>query len=92
MMMVVVVVTMIMIMMIMVMVMVITGGLGSATELGELEIREVELRRKGFEANFGREEGSVVNRFRRVDSETSCVTRERVEFGGADWKWKGFHW
>ena len=76
---------------VMVMVVVI-ASFSEATELRESTILEIERRRKGFEAKYGRMEGLIENRLgKRVDSGASSVTRKRVEFCGADWIREGFH-
>lgn len=88
----VVVVMMIMMVVMLVLVLVVIAGFSEVTELRESTILEIERRRKGFEAEYGRMEGLIENRLgKRVDSEASSVTRKRVEFCGADWIREGFH-
>lgn len=88
----VVVVMMIMMVVMLVLVVVVIAGFSEVTELRESTILEIERRRKGFEAEYGRMEGLIENRLgKRVDSEASSVTRKRVEFCGADWIREGFH-
>lgn len=83
---------MIMMVVMLVLVVVVIAGFSEVTELRESTILEIERRRKGFEAEYGRMEGLIENRLgKRVDSEASSVTRKRVEFCGADWIREGFH-
>lgn len=83
---------MIMMVVMLVVVVVVIAGFSEVTELRESTILEIERRRKGFEAEYGRMEGLIENRLgKRVDSEASSVTRKRVEFCGADWIREGFH-
>lgn len=83
---------MIMMVVMLVVVVVVIAGFSDVTELRESTILEIERRRKGFEAEYGRMEGLIENRLgKRVDSEASSVTRKRVEFCGADWIREGFH-
>lgn len=81
-----------MVMVVVVVVVVVIVSFSDATELRESTILEIERRRKGFEAKYGRMEGLIENRLgKRVDSEASSVTRKRVEICGADWIREGFH-
>lgn len=83
---------MIMMVVMLVVVVVVIAGFSDVTELRESTILEIERRRKGFEAEYGRMEGLIENRLgKRVDSEASSVTRKRVEFCGPDWIREGFH-
>lgn len=83
---------MIMMVVMLVVVVVVIAGFSDVTELRESTILEIERRRKGFEAEYGRMEGLIENRLgKRVDSDASSVTRKRVEFCGADWIREGFH-
>lgn len=83
---------MMVVMLVLVLVLVVIAGFSEVTELRESTILEIERRRKGFEAKYGRMEGLIENRLgKRVDSEASSVTRKRVEFCGADWIREGFH-
>ena len=71
---------------------VVIASFSDAKELRESTILEIERRRKGFEAKYGRMEGLIENRLgKRVDSGASSVTRKRVQFCGADWIREGFH-
>lgn len=87
------VVMLVLVLVLVVMVMVVViAGFSEVTELRESTILEIERRRKGFEAEYGRMEGLIENRLgKRVDSDASSVTRKRVEFCGADWIREGFH-
>lgn len=83
---------MMVVMLVLVLVVVVIAGFSEVTELRESTILEIERRRKGFEAEYGRMEGLIENRLgKRVDPEASSVTRKRVEFCGADWIREGFH-
>jgi len=85
-------VVMLMLMVVVVVMVAVIASFSEATELRESTILEIERRRKGFEAKYGRMEGLIENRLgKRVDSEASSVTRKRVEFCGADWIREGFH-
>ncbi|KAK9990691.1 hypothetical protein SO802_025676 [Lithocarpus litseifolius] len=60
--------------MLVVMVMVVIARLSNAREFRESTILEIEKRRKGFEAKYGRMEGLIENRFgKRVDSKVPSV-------------------
>lgn len=86
------IIIMMVVMLMLMVVVVVIVSFSDATELRESTILEIERRRKGFEAKYGRMEGLIENRLgKRVDSGASSVTRKRVEFCGAHWIREGFH-